>query len=103
MLDELFIALSLAANAANPAHLPDVITQEESYGQYFFYVAADKAHGIDQFSTDKINAQTLKVRFTVDLSFHPDTRKVALAESPLVRTGRAGSLQQSIMQGCQPH
>lgn len=80
MLEELFIALNLAANATNPALLPDVITAKESHGQYLFYAAADKAHGIDEFSPDKINANLLKVSFTVDVSFEVDTRRVAMSE-----------------------
>lgn len=80
MLDELFIALNLAANAGNPAHLPDVISVREARGEYLFYAAADKAHGIDELSPGKINANTLKVSFTVDVSFEADTRRVAMAE-----------------------
>lgn len=80
MLDELFIALNLAATAANPALVPDVFTVKESHGQYLFYAAADNKHGIDEFSSDKINANKLKVSFTVDVSFEADTRRVAMAD-----------------------
>ncbi|MFK8083501.1 MAG: hypothetical protein AB8B97_24740 [Granulosicoccus sp.] len=80
MLDELFIALSLAGNAGNPALLPDIITMKEPHGEYLFYAAADEAHGIDPTEPEKINANLLKVSFIVDVSFQEDTRRVALAD-----------------------
>jgi len=86
MLEDLFVALNLAVSASEPALVPDVFTGKESHGQYLFYAAADKAHGIDEFSPDKINANRLKVSFSVDVSFEQDTRKVALSEISDVRT-----------------
>jgi len=80
MIDELFIALNLAVSAANPALVPDVFTVKESHGQYLFYAAADKKHGIDEFSPNKINANLLKVSFTVDVSFEEDTHRVATSD-----------------------
>ena len=80
MFDDLFIALNLAATAANPALLPDVISVRESQGQYLFYAAADKAHGIDELSPEKINANTLQVSFTVDVNYEEGIRRVAQSD-----------------------
>ena len=80
MLEELFIAVNLAAASASPVFLPDAITNKESHGEYLFYAAADAANGIDQYSAGKINAHKLKVSFVVDVSFESDTRRVALSE-----------------------
>lgn len=80
MIEELFVALNLAANSVNPVLVPDVFSTGHSHGQYVFYAAADKAHGIDEQSPKKINENTMKVSFIVDVSFEEDTFNVATAE-----------------------
>lgn len=93
MLNDLFVALNLAATAANPAFLPDIISVRESQGQYLFYAAADKAHGVDELSPKKINANTLRVSFTVDVNFEDGIRSVALSEISDVKNRLANGEQ----------
>lgn len=86
MLDELFVALDLDADATNPVLMPDVFSTGHSHGEYLFYAAADKLHGIDELSPNKINENTMKASFYVEVSFQADTHGVASHEIEQAKT-----------------
>jgi len=85
MHDDLFIALDLAANAENPAQVPDIDSVRDSNGEYLFYAAADKAHGISQSDPEKLGPNR-KIIFMVEVSFEEDIQRVAKAEIDVAKT-----------------
>ena len=85
MLGELIVVLNLAATATEPALLPDVISKREPQGEYLFYVAADKAHGIDVEAPNKVDGNEARLVFTVDVSFEENQRHIALDEMETTR------------------